>query len=73
LVSHRPYQKQYSPRDALEVLKHRSGTLFDPSVVDAFVEAASRHLDRFEQIVPRNRSAPLVQLDSIGFSDETSN
>jgi hypothetical protein len=72
LVSHRPYQKQYTPRDALEVLKHRAGTLFDPKVVEAFVEVASKHLDRFEAITPRSRVAPLIQLDSVGFRDETS-
>jgi signal transduction histidine kinase/putative methionine-R-sulfoxide reductase with GAF domain len=47
LISHRPYQKQYSLSEAVQVLKHRAGTLFDPKVVDAFVEAVMRHADSF--------------------------
>lgn len=47
LISHRPYQKQYSLSEAIQVLKHRAGTLFDPRVVDAFVEAVTRHADSF--------------------------
>jgi signal transduction histidine kinase/putative methionine-R-sulfoxide reductase with GAF domain len=47
LISHRPYQKQYSLSEAIQVLKHRAGTLFDPNVVDAFVEAVMRHADGF--------------------------
>ncbi len=47
LISHRPYQKQYSVSEAVEVLKHRAGTLFDPKVVDAFVEAVMKHADSF--------------------------
>jgi signal transduction histidine kinase/putative methionine-R-sulfoxide reductase with GAF domain len=47
LISHRPYQKQYSLSEAIQVLKHRAGTLFDPKVVDAFVEAVTQHADSF--------------------------
>jgi signal transduction histidine kinase/response regulator RpfG family c-di-GMP phosphodiesterase len=47
LVSHRPYQKQYSLGEAIEVLKHRAGSLFDPKVVDAFVTGVERHAERF--------------------------
>ncbi len=48
LISHRPYQKQYHINEALEVLKHRSGTLFDPKVVDVFVGSVLRHADSFK-------------------------
>jgi hypothetical protein len=47
LVSHRPYQKQYSLGEAVEVLRHRSGSLFDPRVVDAFIESVQSHADHF--------------------------
>jgi signal transduction histidine kinase/response regulator RpfG family c-di-GMP phosphodiesterase len=47
LVSHRPYQKQYTLGEAVEVLRHRAGTLFDPAVVDAFVAGVERHAGRF--------------------------
>ena len=47
LISHRPYQKQYSLSEAIQVLKHRAGTLFDPKVVDAFVEAVMKNADSF--------------------------
>ncbi|MEJ2721981.1 MAG: HD domain-containing phosphohydrolase, partial [bacterium] len=39
LISERPYQRQYTFEEAKEVLKHRSGSFFDPDIVDAFVEA----------------------------------
>ncbi len=48
LVSHRPYQKRYSLKEALEVLKHRSGTLFDPKVVDVFVSSVIRNEASFQ-------------------------
>jgi HD-GYP domain-containing protein (c-di-GMP phosphodiesterase class II) len=47
LVSHRPYQKQYSLGEAIEVLKHRSGSLFDPRVVDAFIAAVQQNASLF--------------------------
>lgn len=72
LVSHRPYQKRYTPREAIEVLKHRAGTLFDPNVVKAFVEVVASHMDRFEAIKPRNQAAPLVEIEGLGTKDETS-
>jgi HD-GYP domain-containing protein (c-di-GMP phosphodiesterase class II) len=50
LISHRPYQKQYSLSEAIEVLKHRAGTLFDPKVVDAFVEAVMKNADSFRTL-----------------------
>jgi hypothetical protein len=39
LISERPYQRKYTFDEAKEILKHRSGTFFDPRVADAFVEA----------------------------------
>jgi len=47
LVSHRPYQKQYSLGEATEVLRHQAGVLFDPRVVDAFIESVKRHAASF--------------------------
>ena len=47
LVSHRPYQKKYNLGEALEVLKHRSGSLFDPRVVEAFIASVQVHADHF--------------------------
>jgi signal transduction histidine kinase/response regulator RpfG family c-di-GMP phosphodiesterase len=38
LVSHRPYQKQYTIEEAKEVIKHRAGTFFDPNIVKVFIE-----------------------------------
>jgi response regulator RpfG family c-di-GMP phosphodiesterase len=46
LVSNRPYQRQYSLDEAQNVLKHRSGTFFDPAVVDAFIEVMNDHSGR---------------------------
>jgi signal transduction histidine kinase/putative methionine-R-sulfoxide reductase with GAF domain len=47
LISHRPYQKQYSLNEAIEVIRHRAGTMFDPKVVEVFVNSVNRHADRF--------------------------
>jgi signal transduction histidine kinase/putative methionine-R-sulfoxide reductase with GAF domain len=47
LVSHRPYQKQYTLGEAIEVLRHRSGSLFDPRVVEAFIASVQLHADHF--------------------------
>jgi signal transduction histidine kinase/putative methionine-R-sulfoxide reductase with GAF domain len=47
LISHRPYQRQYSVEEALEVLKHRAGMFFDPRVVDAFVSAVENRAQQF--------------------------
>jgi signal transduction histidine kinase/HD-GYP domain-containing protein (c-di-GMP phosphodiesterase class II) len=48
LVSNRPYQRQYSLEEAKDVLKHRSGTFFDPMVVDAYVEAMDEVRDTMD-------------------------
>ena len=47
LISHRPYQKQYSLSEAIQVLRHRAGTLFDPKVVETFVEVVTKHAGSF--------------------------
>jgi HD-GYP domain-containing protein (c-di-GMP phosphodiesterase class II) len=47
LISHRPYQKQYTLGEAVDVLRHRAGTLFDPNVVEAFVAGVEEHAARF--------------------------
>ncbi len=39
LISERPYQRRYSFEEAKEILKHRSGSYFDPEVVEAVVQA----------------------------------
>jgi len=36
LRSHRPYRRALSPVQAMEIVKERSGTMYDPRVVDAF-------------------------------------
>jgi response regulator RpfG family c-di-GMP phosphodiesterase len=48
LVSHRPYQKRYNLGEAVEVLKHSAGSLFDPNVVDAFVDGVEKYADHFK-------------------------
>ncbi|MDH4038293.1 MAG: ATP-binding protein [Candidatus Krumholzibacteria bacterium] len=47
LISHRPYQKQYNLNEAVEVIRHRGGTMFDPKVVEVFINSVNRHADRF--------------------------
>ncbi len=47
LISHRPYQRQYTVAEAVDVIEGQSGTAFDPEVVRAFTEAVARHAERF--------------------------
>jgi signal transduction histidine kinase/response regulator RpfG family c-di-GMP phosphodiesterase len=37
LISHRPYQKQYTIEEAKDILKQRAGETFDPQIVRAFI------------------------------------
>ncbi|MCH7548300.1 MAG: GAF domain-containing protein [Candidatus Krumholzibacteriota bacterium] len=53
LVSHRPYQRQYTVREAVDVLHHRSGTFFDPKIVSVFVEALKGFEHRFLPSTPQ--------------------
>ena len=48
LVSHRPYQKQYSIKEATDVLRQRSGSYFDPAIVRVFVESVKANAGLFE-------------------------
>jgi signal transduction histidine kinase/HD-GYP domain-containing protein (c-di-GMP phosphodiesterase class II) len=52
LVSSRPYQRQYTMEEALDVLKLRAGTFFDPKVVDAFASVMNEARDD----IPRRRA-----------------
>ncbi len=36
LRSHRPYRRALSPEQAMEIVRERRGTMYDPTVVDAF-------------------------------------
>jgi len=49
LVSHRPYQKQYSVKEATDVLRQRSGSYFDPAIVRVFVESVKANAKLFEK------------------------
>lgn len=42
MTTDRPYRKGMSLKEALEELKRNSGTQFDPSIVDAFIEVSEK-------------------------------
>lgn len=42
LASDRPYRKAFSYDEALSIIKKNSGTMFNPVIVDAFINALSR-------------------------------
>src|SRR5205807_358998 len=48
LTSDRPYRPRLTDKDALKILAERSGSMYDPLVVDTFVRAHT-------QIVPSDR------------------
>lgn len=45
MVSHRPYRKAFSKKEALQELKRCSGAQFDPQVVKVFLKAQSHSLN----------------------------
>jgi HD-GYP domain-containing protein (c-di-GMP phosphodiesterase class II) len=48
LISHRPYQKKYTVGEALDILKHRSGSFFDPKIVSVFTDIVVKKTEDFE-------------------------
>jgi HD-GYP domain-containing protein (c-di-GMP phosphodiesterase class II) len=63
LTSRRTYQRQYSIEEAIEVLKHRSGALFDPRIVSVFVDVVRKRRDMFgnERAPGRAKGAERVE------------
>ena len=63
LISKRPYQRQYEFEEAIEVIKHRAGTFFDPKVVEAFVEAveAVERSEGDDNVEPDGKSEEAVE------------
>jgi HD-GYP domain-containing protein (c-di-GMP phosphodiesterase class II) len=47
LTSHRPYKKPLSFEETIDILRHDSGTHFDPTVIDAFGKVAKELYDRY--------------------------
>jgi response regulator RpfG family c-di-GMP phosphodiesterase len=47
LISSRPYQRRYLLDEAIEIIRHRSGTLFDEHVVNVFIEVIEEMEDQF--------------------------
>jgi hypothetical protein len=58
LTSDRPYRRKLSDADALHILRERSGTMYDPQVVDAFIamiptlREEDRQVDRLSEELP---------------------
>jgi signal transduction histidine kinase/HD-GYP domain-containing protein (c-di-GMP phosphodiesterase class II) len=48
LISHRPYQKKYTVGEALDILKHRSGSFFDPKIAKVFADVVMKRTDDFD-------------------------
>jgi putative nucleotidyltransferase with HDIG domain len=55
LVSDRPYRSKLTDAKAMEILRARRGCMYDPLVVDAFVEMYGRLRSSHEEL-PTNRS-----------------
>jgi len=49
LISDRPYRMAWSEEQALAYIKERSGTEFDPSVVEAFTKLADEEMDSLKE------------------------
>jgi putative nucleotidyltransferase with HDIG domain len=58
LTSHRPYRPRMEDGQALQILRDRRGTMYDPAVVDAFFEL---HADNSADGLLRTQEEPAVQ------------
>jgi putative two-component system response regulator len=45
LVSERPYKKAFTHKDAVGIITHEVGTLFDPLIAGVFIKAQPRIID----------------------------
>ena len=61
LISHRPYQRKYTVGEAVDVLKHRSGTFFDPKIVGVFADVVLKRAGDFAR-----PSEPVRKRDTVG-------
>jgi putative nucleotidyltransferase with HDIG domain len=84
LTSDRPYRPRLSDREALDILLHRRGTMYDPLVVDIFIaghremsavtksapESPTPHLSNVVVASGPSATAPAFALDEIAASAE---
>jgi diguanylate cyclase (GGDEF)-like protein/putative nucleotidyltransferase with HDIG domain len=61
LTSDRPYRPRLADRDAIQILKDRSGTMYDPSVVETFIKV---HGDIAPRVIEPSTSSPLRTISS---------
>ena len=47
-MSHRTYQKQYTVAESVDQLRNRSGSSFDPEIVEVFVDVVMANLDKLQ-------------------------
>jgi putative nucleotidyltransferase with HDIG domain len=62
LTSDRPYRPRLSEAEAVAVLRERRGTMYDPLVVDAFIDMQDKHCSDTLSTKPQYSSAPSLQL-----------
>jgi putative nucleotidyltransferase with HDIG domain len=64
LTSDRPYRRALSTEAALDILRERSGTMYDPAVVDTFVEIHEQLTATLEEDEPSAQPAPVDGISS---------
>lgn len=57
LTSHRPYRRALSPDRAVEMVRQRSGTMYDPSIVSAFLSIQPALESAVDEDGPRKEPA----------------
>ncbi len=66
LTSHRPYRPQLSNEEALEILRNRSGSMYDPLVVETFERVyAELNVERDLQCNRPGETASLASMSSL--------
>lgn len=64
LVSDRPYRKAMSMEKAIELMQRQRGTIFDPQILDLFLDELPSHMDQLVVELAADREAAKAAADS---------
>jgi diguanylate cyclase (GGDEF)-like protein len=64
LISDRPYRKAMSMEKAIELMQRQRGTIFDPHILDLFLDELPSHMDQLVLDLAADREASKVAAES---------
>ncbi len=62
LCSERPYRAAMDPDEVLQMIKERSGSHFDPAVINAFVKVIEKHRERRRDLAGKVHPFPIRKM-----------